>query len=101
MSNEKAMNSRNSLEPPVTSVPQPRKLPPLSAVPRRMGITQSGLDPARELKSLNERIKALEQELRERDRLIESLGKEGTSMYHTMRMVEDYLLVFAEKMSDS
>ena len=51
------------------------------------------MDALRELKGLQERIKVLEHDLRERDRLIESLGKEGTSMYHTMRMVEDHLLV--------
>lgn len=90
MSNEKVVNSRNSID---THSSQSRKILPLSTVPRRTGTTQSSLDALRELKGLQERIKVLEHDLRERDRLIESLGKEGTSMYHTMRMVEDHLLV--------
>ncbi|KNB42960.1 microtubule-associated protein [Blastocystis sp. subtype 4] len=89
MSNEKVVNSRNSID---THSSQSRKILPLSTVPRRTGTTQSSLDALRELKGLQERIKVLEHDLRERDRLIESLGKEGTSMYHTMRMVEDHLL---------
>ena len=80
MSNEKVVNSRNSIDTH-------------SSQSRRTGTTQSSLDALRELKGLQERIKVLEHDLRERDRLIESLGKEGTSMYHTMRMVEDHLLV--------
>ena len=97
MSNEKVVNSRNSID---AHPSQPRRILPLSTIPRKTGTTQSGLDALRELKSLQERIRVLEHDLRERDRLIESLGKEGTSMYHTMRMVEDHLLVTIGGRSD-
>ena len=93
LSNEKAMNSRSSID---THSSQPRRILSLSSVPRRTGSTQSSLDALREVRNLQERIKVLEHDLRERDRLIESLGKEGTSMYHTMRLVEDHLLVTIE-----
>lgn len=45
------------------------------------------------MEALREKVKSQEQTIQEKDNMIEVLGKEGTSMYDTLRKVEDFLLV--------
>ena len=47
----------------------------------------------KEVETLREKVKSQEQTIQEKDNMIEVLGKEGTSMYDTLRKVEDFLLV--------
>ena len=48
------------------------------------------------METLREKVKSQEQTIKEKDNMIEVLGKEGTSMYDTLRKVEDFLLVTKE-----
>ena len=107
MENERAMNSASSLGstprssfrvqnypfgqlqhsvvPSYPTIPHPTSRRPLGVRPQT--------DHTAEVESLRARSKELERLLVEREKMIECLGKEGESMYKTMRKVEDCLLV--------
>ncbi|KAK8812650.1 hypothetical protein WA538_004510 [Blastocystis sp. DL] len=69
-----------------------RQRPPVPIVPRRIP-TLRAQESLKEVETLREKVKSQEQAIQEKDNMIEVLGKEGTSMYDTLRKVEDFLLV--------
>lgn len=100
MENERAMNSASSMNStPRASGPEPNSytataVPTLPQhLPRRPTGMRTHVDSSSELETLRSRVKELEHTVLEREKMIESLSKEGTSMYYTMRKVESYLLV--------
>ena len=107
MENERAMNSASSLgstprssyrvqKHPLGQL-QPTTTPTYPTIPHPTSRRPLGARPpteqAAEIDSLRARSKELEHLLVEREKMIECLGKEGASMYKTMRKVEDCLLV--------
>ena len=69
-----------------------RQRPPVPIVPRRIP-TLRAQESLKEVETLREKVKSQEQAIQEKDNMIEVRGKEGTSMYDTLRKVEDFLLV--------
>lgn len=107
MENERAMNSASSLgstprssyrvqKHPLGQL-QPTATPAYPTIPHPTSRRPLGARPpteqTAEVDNLRTRSKELERLLVEREKMIECLGKEGASMYKTMRKVEDCLLV--------